>query len=186
MARSALSQQERESEYAYLISALPNISADLLMAVADTNALEALYDLDVVDIEAVLSQPGPMVVIDWASLPFDDPETAVEAVFNELHRRSIKLELVFGGLLMVSGYKVRLDRITSIAKSIRAPFHPFAAFAFGCYSDSRVVAGLSVKLILTGISALEAFVGPEEHWQRKFERRWGMLPPMDIPKFLNY
>lgn len=185
MARSALSSQERECEYVYLMSALPNISGELLKAVADTNALKALCDLDVVDIEVVLSQLGPMVVIDLAELPIENPVAAVEAVFNELHRRSIKLSRVSGALLLVSGDEIRLNRISCIPESIREPLHPQASFAFGCYLDSSIVGKLSVKLILTGISTLEEFVGPEENWQRKFERRWGTLPPMDIPIFLR-
>ncbi len=185
MARSALTNQESECEYAYLISALPNISAELLKEIADTNALEALCDLDVVDIVAALSPPGPMVVLDLADLPIENPDAAVEAVFNELRSRSIKLSQVSGALLLISGDEIRLNRISCIAESIRAPLHPQAQVAFGSYLDSSVVGKLSVKLILTGVSTLEEFVGPEENWQRKFERRWGILPPMDIPIFLR-
>lgn len=185
MARSALSNEESAGEYAYLIAALPDVSAELLKEVADTNAQVALYDLDVVDIVPVFSPSAPMVVIDLAGLANDDPDAAVEAVFNELQSRSIKLSQVSGALLLISGDIVSLIRTSCIAESIGALLHPYASVAVGCYVDSRIVGKLRVKLILTGVSTLETFIGPKENGQRKFERRWGVRPPIDTPKFLK-
>lgn len=124
-------------------------------------------------------------MIDEAGLPSGDPKAAVERVFEALNRRFIRLSPVIAGLLLVSGDGISLKHAAYIAESVRAPLHPTAQIAFGCYLESGVDGGLSVKLILTGNSTWEAFVGPKENWQRKFERRWGIPPPMEIPQFLE-
>lgn len=185
--RGELCEDAAAELLAALKSIRPALPEDLLKKIMDREKRVSLGpDLDFLDYDEICSLPGARTWYEFDIGLDENLDAACERAVNEMRVQGIELARAGGVMIsLLSGGKH--SRIAEVVGAIRKHLHRASVHALGCFKDEASHGGISCLIIATGIDTLEpfAFVGPEEDFSRRFERRNGFPPVSEIPAFLR-
>ncbi len=171
-----------------LKSIRPALSEDLIETIMDREQRVSLGpDLDFLDYDEICSLPGERARFEF-DIGFDeDPDAACEREVNGMRAQGIELARAGGVIVSLVSPGGKYPQLSGVFQSIKKHLHRASAYGLGCFDGGASQGRISCLIIVAGIDTLEpfTFVGPEEDFSRRFERRNGFPPISEIPAFLR-
>lgn len=188
MARLALTNDELCRFQEEMKSNLPGHLEALLTKISEFQRLTCNGpDLDADDYVEILALPGRIAFFETDIAPSELIEEACAEFLQKMDEQSIDLSKASGVILLTRLPGGRYRTFEHILDYFKDRWHLRAAAGYACFQDETGENRTSILIVVAGIDTLErfVFVGPEEDYDRKFERTWGFPRPMEIPAFLK-
>ena len=188
MARLALTNDELCSFQEELKRHLSGHLEALLTKVSEFQRLTCNGpDLDAGDYAEILALPGRIEFFEADIAPSELLEETCAELIQKIEDQTIDLSKAGGVILLIKlpgGTYCTFEHILAYFKD---RWHLRAATGYACFQDETGENRTSILIVVAGIDTLErfVFVGPDEDYDRKFERTWGIPRPMEIPAFLK-
>ena len=188
MARLALTSDELSCFQEEMKSSLPDYLETLLTKVSEFQRLTCNGpDLDAGDYAEILALPGRIEFFEADIAPSELLEETCAELIQKIEDQTIDLSKAGGVILLIKLPGGTYRTFEHILPYFKDRWHLRAATGYACFQDETGENRTSILIVVAGIDTLErfVFVGPDEDYDRKFERTWGIPLPMEIPAFLK-
>ena len=139
-----------------------DFSDSLLQELAYNYGLDAICDIDSLNIIEIISKPGPFDVFTGGATSQHLADGCLSDLLIEAEAKGIKVGCVAGALLVVKQTNMRFNTFVSMHSRLMDTLHPSVQLMQAMYCENSPEGGVNLKLILTGIDTVDEFVGPRE------------------------
>lgn len=186
MAMLALSKPECDEILEYLRASLPDVEDTLLQELAGNFGLDALADIDPVEIENLLAVPGPRIVLRSTIQGGNLESMCLKDLFPELSASKIDLATVASALLVIKTATKHSLTVTVFNRLIdlsNKELHPASAIGSPIYKDKKLRDETSLLLlVLSGVGTQREVL--DARWGEALARQ-KIEVESEIPHFLQ-